>query len=72
MSKIQKMSRFAAVLAGICRKCACRLVTVSFPVPPNALVMINLAFVNTVIDVKIKKVKQSRYRPGVAQRVPGS
>jgi hypothetical protein len=23
-------------------------------------------------DISIKRVKQSRYRPGVAQRVPGS
>jgi hypothetical protein len=23
-------------------------------------------------EVKVKKIKQSRYRPGVAQRVPGN
>jgi len=43
----------ATVVAGssTCRKCACTLVTISFPVPPNALVVINLTFVNTVIDI---------------------
>ena len=31
---------------------------------------INYVYVNQ--DVQLLKVKQSRYRPGVAQRVPGS
>jgi hypothetical protein len=29
-------------------------------------------FTKAVNNVNIKKVKQSRYRPGVAQRAPGS
>jgi len=39
----------------------------------NALLLAHLSNTPVVVmQLKAKKVKQSRYRPGVAQRVPGS